>query len=485
MNDKEEKKSKEEQTEQQNTHQGQDENDSFQFMQEKIKERPIDKKKLLRRIMITSSMALLFGLIACLTFLLLEPVLNNWLHPEAEPNVVSFPEADEEILPEDMLSEKNSTVEATTEVETEENFSAVEEQILSELGDLEAQQNLENGSEEESLSPEDEMEALHLREYQTFYDDMYKISQKMKNSMVSVTSVKSDVDWFNNQYESSGQAAGLVIANNGRELLVLTNKTVVENVEEIRVTFCNGKNAAAEIKKSDASTGLAVIAISLKDMDKETQDAVVIATLGVSRSDSLLGQPVIAIGSLNGYSDSVSYGMITSMGYNVTLADNQYKLLTTDIYASTNPTGILVNMNGEVIGIVKNDYNNEETSNMLSAVGISELKGMITKLSNNISIPYVGVYAVDVPKDVNEQLNVPEGAYVSDIEMDSPAMRKGIQKGDVIVQVGETEIKSAADYMGAIRQYVVDDTITITVQRTSHDSFQPMEFSITITEKTK
>ena len=77
----------------------------FEFLQEKIKERPIDKKKLIQRTIITASLALLFGLIACLTFLVLEPVLNNWIYPEEEPEIVTFTQEEDEMLPEDMLTE--------------------------------------------------------------------------------------------------------------------------------------------------------------------------------------------------------------------------------------------------------------------------------------------------------------------------------------------------------------------------------------------
>lgn len=86
----------------------------FEFLQEKIKERPINKRKLLKRTLITASMAVLFGLLACLSFLLLEPVLNNWLYPEEEPEVVTFPQEQNEMLPEDMLTE------GTTAGETQE-----------------------------------------------------------------------------------------------------------------------------------------------------------------------------------------------------------------------------------------------------------------------------------------------------------------------------------------------------------------------------
>ena len=75
------------------------------FMIEKIKERPVNKKKLLRRTLITASMAVIFGLVACFTFLVLEPVISNWLYPEEEPQVVVFPEDQDEMSPEQMLAE--------------------------------------------------------------------------------------------------------------------------------------------------------------------------------------------------------------------------------------------------------------------------------------------------------------------------------------------------------------------------------------------
>ena len=80
-----------------------EQNQDSDFMIEKIKERPLNKKKLLRRTLTTASMAVIFGLIACLTFLILEPVFNNWLYPEQKPEKVELPEETDEILPEDML----------------------------------------------------------------------------------------------------------------------------------------------------------------------------------------------------------------------------------------------------------------------------------------------------------------------------------------------------------------------------------------------
>ena len=103
----------------------------FEFLQEKIKERPINKKRLLKRTIITASMAVLFGLLACLSFLLLEPVLNNWLYPEEEPEIVTFPQEQNEMLPEDMLTEGTT---ASQEGSEESSSHSSEESQISESG---------------------------------------------------------------------------------------------------------------------------------------------------------------------------------------------------------------------------------------------------------------------------------------------------------------------------------------------------------------
>ena len=86
-----------------------EQNNQNDFLIEKIKERPINRKKLLRRTIITVTMAVIFGLIACVTFLVLEPVISNWLYPEEEPQIVVFPEDREEMSPEEMLAENLPT----------------------------------------------------------------------------------------------------------------------------------------------------------------------------------------------------------------------------------------------------------------------------------------------------------------------------------------------------------------------------------------
>ena len=454
----------------------------FDFLQEKIKERPINKKKLLKKTIITAMMAELFGLLACLSFLLLEPVLNNWLYPEEAPEVVTFPPEQEEMLPEDMLTEGGSTQPSQTVSESEEMQSTQQpsqEDMPTQTTSVSDINNMpESGTHEAESMLGDETQELTLKPYQTQYEELYQTYKDISSSMETVTAVHSDMDWFNNTYQSEGTTAGVIIANNNRELLILARKSPLGVAESIRVTFCNGVNADAEIKKYDKNTDLAVFAVDLKYVGSATLDYVSVAVLGSSAPSGIVGKPVIAIGNLFGYKDNVCYGIITSKGNNVELADNEYKLITTDIYASENPSGILVSLEGEVIGMIDNSYNNSDTKNLLSAVGITELKGMITKLSNGEDIPYLGIYTQDITSQVKIEMGLPQGAYIFDIDMDSPAMLNGMQKGDIIVQVGAQEIRSPSDYMNALRAAVIDRNLKIIVQRASGDSYEEMTFTV-------
>lgn len=466
----------------------------FEFLQERIKERPINKRKLFQRMITTATFAILFGVLACLTFLLLEPVLNNWLYPEEAPNVVTFPQEKDEMLPEDMLTEDESKTEGSTQTggrpiispsqmidQIVANMAQEEESEPETAADSEDNDIFEEETAEESETDETDPQEGDLapsKEYWSVYEEMHRVYAKVLTSMVTVTAVRSDVDLFNNTYQSEGTAAGVIIANNNRELLILTKKGPLEDAENIRVSFCNGMEADASLKKYDGNTKLAVLAVDLKYIGAATLDYVSVAKLGSSAYSGIVGTPVIAMGNLFGYKDTVCYGMVTSKDNTISLADNEYELITTDIYASADPSGILVNMEGEVIGVIDNAYNHSDTRNLLSAVGITELKGMITKLSNDEDIPYLGIHVQDISTQARMELGLPQGAYIFDIDMDSPAMQNGIQKGDILVRVGQQEIKTAADYMNVLRTASIERNIQIVVLRSGVEEYEEIRFLV-------
>ena len=435
------------------------------FMIEKIKQRPVNRRRLIRRTLTTASMAVIFGLIACFTFLVLEPVISNWLYPEEEPEAIIFPEEQEEMLPEEMLEEY---IQASPSPSPEPRESEEPEEV--ELSEEQIQRILNQVT-------------LDLGDYQQLYSVLADYAEQLKQYMVVVTSTKSDTDWFANEYESKSETSGTVIGNNGKELLILTDYTSVRRAERLTVTFYNDAQADAEIMQYHADSNLAVLSINLNQLSEDmVENELHIAELGSSLQKNLVGSPVIAMGSPMGSSGSVGYGMITSSENQVALTDVNFKLLTTDIYGSQSAAGVLFNMRGQVIGFITTGKTGSDMRNMVSAYGISDLKQMITRLTQGNKIPYLGITGVDVPREANEEFQVPYGAYVREVAMDSPAMLAGIQSGDVIVGVDQQSVTRMSDYTDFLVKCNPADILTLKIMRQSQGEYKEMTFEIVVGE---
>lgn len=164
-----------------------------------------------------------------------------------------------------------------------------------------------------------------LEDYQSVYNELRKLAEKTNRAVVTVAGVTSDVDWFNNIYENVASASGVIVANNGKAMLVLVSAGTLNGAETIEVTFCNQTQAPAQIIQKDPITGLAILSVPLASIREETMDVIEIAQLGSSSTTSLLGTPVIALGSPLGTSGSVCYGVVTSTGTTIDMPDAAYK----------------------------------------------------------------------------------------------------------------------------------------------------------------
>lgn len=440
------------------------------FMIEKIKERPINRKKLFRRTMATAATAVFFGLVACVTFLLLEPVINHWLYPEEEPAPVVFPEDPEEMNPEDMLADPSDAVSPDGET------PALEEEQIQEILD------------------EVYLDKEHYRQlYASLHDYVFDREDLDENVgigqyVVTIRGITSNIDWFLDVQESSHQASGVIIADNGRELLILADYTSLQNSETLVIDLGEGDyTIEAELKGLDAQTNLAVIAVPLSDLPTEWLETggLAVAPLGSSNANNMVGTPVIAVGSPMGVNGSLGYGMISAVGRQLSGTDLSYSLLQTDIYGSTNANGILFDLSGRVIGIITTNESLSDMNHFITAYGISELKGRIQKLSNKEKIAYLGIDGVTVPSKIQTGQGVPGGVYIRETEMDSPAMLAGIQPGDILVRMNGENILSFEQYVSLLLQREPGDTVRLAVLRQSQNEYRELTFQIELKENEK
>ena len=411
--------------------------DDFQFIKETRKEKPINRKRLFRHMVETLMLARLLGAVASLTFVVLKPRLEQYFSPE-EPPQVSFvePELEEE---------------AEEPVEEAETDSEKTETVII-----------------EKPTP------LDLSQYQTLQNKLYAVGREADKFIVSVTNVKNDTDIFNTTYESKGIGSGIIIADTGDQLLILTEKKTIAGASSIRVTFADGATVKAELQRYDGNTGIAVLRVKAEDVSKDTKRQIAVATLGSSVGVSQ-GQTVLAVGSPIGTIHSILTGNITSNRNTISTMDCNYTIFTTDMVGSADASGALINTNGEIIGFVLQDYNMQKEQTTLAAVSISELKGVIELLSNDKPVPYLGLRISTVTDEIAEDYQMPKGVYVRDVALDSPAMEAGFQSGDVITEINGEPVVAAEDYEKLLRGLSVDDVVHITYERQSAESYIPLE----------
>lgn len=419
-----------------------EEKESYSFINETIKERPVNKKKLFRKTMITIFSAVVFGGIACLTFLLLEPVVSNWLSPE-EITKVEFPEEEEETAPEELLTEEN-VAEENAAVDQAQISEQINQQIKQEVGDGQ----------------------VALKTYQAIYDELYRISKEAEKSIVTVTGVSTETDWFQNQVENINETSGVIVAKNETQLYILADSNGLADAETYTVAFQSGKRVEAEMKKRDFETGLAIFTVSINAFTKEEWNGISVVELGNSNSPSIVGRPVVAVGSPLGQSGSICYGIVTSNQKSITYADYEYSVLTTDMTGSEkNASGIIINTSGRMLGIITKESAASASGALLAGFGISDIKGLIEQLSNGDKRIYLGIHGAEVTDEIHTELGIPYGVYVTEVDSGSPAMTSGVSNGDVIIKLADTEIQSRSDYENAINSMRPELSVAITLKR--------------------
>lgn len=427
------------------------------FISEKIKKKPINKKKLLMQAGFVVGMAIVFGLIASLVFTISQPMFEAAIYPEQEP-VVTIPK--DNVASTDKSEDTETKETETTETETK------------------GTETEETETTEQTQMPVVPQQ-LEIADYQNLQSKLYAVGRDANKFVVTVTGVKSDTDWFNNAYERKGQASGIVVADNGAELLILTERKMIADAQEIYVTFINEVSVEATMKKYDGNTGIAILSVPHKSVDEETLKAIRIATLGNSLVTPQ-GMIAIAVGSPLGTNYSILTGNITSTTNSISTIDSNYTIFTTDIVASSAGSGVLINVEGEVIGLVMQDYSSEGDQNTLTAISISELKALIEMLSNNKDIPYIGLELTTVTNDIAKEYDIPKGAYIKEVKMDSPAMAAGLQSGDVITKIGKEAVFTVDGYENALLSLIPGKSVEVVVQRQGNDGYTEITCTVEV-----
>lgn len=328
--------------------------------------------------------------------------------------------------------------------------------------------------------------------------DISGVVEDVMPSIVAITSMtQQEIMNFFGQgrtIESESSGSGIIVAKDDNSLYVATNNHVVEGASTLTVQFSDDSTASATVRGTDPSNDLAVVQIALSDLTEETLNAVKVAELGDSETLSV-GDSAIAIGNALGYGQSVTTGVISALGREVTIQDEttgqtiSNQLIQTD--AAINPGnsgGALINTNGEVIGINSSKYSDTSVEGMGFAIPMATAQPILEDLITNgktttTGSPYLGIYGVDVTEDVAEQYNMPKGVYVAQVVEGSGAAEAGIVSGNIITSVDGTEVGSMEELKSAINGYKIGDQVKVVVKIADNGTYVEKEITVTLSNQ--
>lgn len=414
------------------------EEQEFSFVKEKIKKQPFYQNKTLRRAALQLIFSVVCGAVACFVFVIVHPWMERTFG-EQEMTEITIPQEEEE----------ETVTEPQEETEDEEPV------VITEPRELE------------------------VEDYADLYTKLKEVADTAGKSLVTVTASSSGTDWFNETYESRRELSGLLVGNNGVELLILAPYSQVEGADTLQAAFADGSTLAAVLKNYDSVTDLAVLSVNLADVEEDTLESIRMAELGSSKSLKA-GEPVIAVGSPAGIAGSVKYGNLVASGYKVSAIDGEYNLLITDMERSEKGSGVLLNLSGQVIGLLEDSYLNSSNEGALTAYAISDMKDIIEHLSNSQDLVYMGIHGTDVTEEISEAQGIPAGVYVTGMEADSPAMNSGIQAGDIITEINGKTITSLSQIREMLLKFSREQVIQVVVMRQGKDGYKEIECSVTL-----
>ena len=313
--------------------------------------------------------------------------------------------------------------------------------------------------------------------------DVSTVAKKVMPSIVSITGtyVTTYDYWFNSyQQESTGAGSGIIIGKDDQYLYLATNYHVVQNAKSLSVTFVDDKSAEATVKGYVENNDIAVVTVKLSDISDDTLNEIKEIQVG-SSDDLTVGDPCVAIGNALGYGQSVTTGVISALNRSVSETDqttgetteSSVKLIQTD--AAINPGnsgGALVNASGEVIGINSSKLVGDSVEGVGYAIPISDVSDLIENLMNQETKTKVaeadqgaiGIKGMSVSTEYSQQLNMPEGVYVSEVTKGGGAEKAGMTRGCIITGINGTTVSSMDDLQEQLQYYAKGDEVELTIQ---------------------
>lgn len=271
-------------------------------------------------------------------------------------------------------------------------------------------------------------------------------------------------------YEAQTSGTGIIVGKNDKELLVVTNAHVVEDVNDLKCVFVDGESVSATVKGSKTDKDIAVVAINLSDIKDSTINSIAIAELADS-DDVAIGQEVVAIGNALGEGQSVTNGIISATNRSITVNNVTFSglLMTNAAINSGNSGGALLNAEGKVIAINFAKTSSDGVEGMAYSIPVSNVMDIIdslmsretrTKVSSS-ETAYLGISGVDITSAMSSSYGYPQGVLIRSVENNSAAAQAGLGAYDIIVSFDDQSVNSMSSLKSIMEYYAAGEKVTV------------------------
>jgi len=391
------------------------------YIKERIVERPQRLKKLIKRIIVTIPVAIVFGVVACVAFVVLKPHLEKALYKEPE----------------------------TTETQEEETTGDGEE------------------SATPVYTPED------LRE---IYGQLTEVRKEIQKSIVVVDAYNGEKEMFETIEDEIISSGVILAADRYIDILVISDN--VWDKDHIKVTFFDGAIADAEVSRRDTVTGVAVIRVPREKVSSETVKQINIAKMAVS-GDFPAKDPIIYMGNPFDVNLYDTLGFVANQSSISAGLDIGYKVVQTDIFISSCNNGFIFDLDGYLSGVVV--YNEQ----VVAAISIMDIRHIVESLCNEDGIIYMGIYGETITDEIREisGIDMPDGVYVTKVEKNSPAYMAGIRKGDIITKMGNIIVQDVLAVKRCLQKASSGNKLSVVVSRQNNDEFDTYTLEVELSER--
>lgn len=411
------------------------EEETFAFIEENIMESKKPKRQFVAGAKRVALYGLIFGTIAGSTFAIVSTFVSDWLGRGSEPERIAL----------------GTTVQPKVSI---------------------VPKKTKEPKKREPITDEKRLEGI-----QNIYSLIGKQAKKTNKSLVEISAIQEGGEGANPLVTNI--ISGVIVAKTKKAVMILTRYSSIKNIKEMKVTFMEQYSTTGDLYNYDTRSNLAIVKVLVSDMAEIAFKNIDVIDFGNAEYLER-GELLYVVGQPDGFINSMEFGYITRESSVLSMEDYQVNIYGISMNYHNNGYGVVCDMDGKCLGVLDSKYNKEETAIF---VGIDRLRLILENLLNQKKQVYVGIMGRGITEEYLEQFNHQSGLYVTDVTVDSPAYKAGIQVGDVIHEINGEKVDSMVKFFECIQNYRPKDTIEITLDRENSNGKKEINLDVKLQER--